>query len=272
MPSTREDDDARSDKSQHNEVPEMTGSRMSPGSSQGCGPFAASEVEAQPAEDRPIRVLLVLRHKLVRQAIAVALAENGFTVLGEANSTREAQTLDVADVIVLEPNLADGSGLDLIASGVASNPSASLLALVSDDTEADAALRAGARAVVATSVSLSTFFDAIQRIASHTQDLNDVKSAGIVRESDQNWTGERENGGPIEPLTNREYEIMQSLIEGLGDKQIATQLGISARTVETHISNICRKLGAKSRLQALVVAQRRQLVDLRQTPKVGYFK
>jgi DNA-binding NarL/FixJ family response regulator len=171
--------------------------------------------------------------------------------------------LPIADVIVLELELRDGNGLHLIQSSRADGLQGRTLGLALDDRQIDKALQAGVTAVLHQSVSLNVFVETVQGLASRAGQSNglELPGTGSYVESEDLCDSTVD---PIQPLTKREHDILEALIEGLGDKQIARQLGIKTRTAETHIANICRKLGARSRLQVLVIAHRSGLINLAQ--------
>ena len=87
-------------------------------------------------------------------------------------------------------------------------------------------------------------------------------TCGYAPEMDRNPVCNRETGALIEQLTQREYDVLQSLAEGLSDRDIARRGYISMPTVRTHITSILGKLGAESRLQALVTALRHGIVTI----------
>jgi DNA-binding NarL/FixJ family response regulator len=210
-----------------------------------------------------IRLLLVDDHPVVREGLAAVLEEESdFTVVGTAGSVAEA-SIRVRelqpDVLLLDLELPDGLGVDLLPALRTDLPSVAVLIFTAYDTDDRilAAIRAGARGYLLKGASAEEIARAIRTVASGgsylgAQAASTVFSAATeTRKSPSNAQNQ---------LTNREQEVLRTVVEGLSNKQIALSLGITERTVKFHLSSLLRKLDAESRAQVAVIAVRRGLV------------
>jgi DNA-binding NarL/FixJ family response regulator len=217
-----------------------------------------------------IRVLLVDDHASTREPLAFMLEqETDLTVVAQAGSVGEARrTLGEAgasvDVAVVDLGLPDGSGEELIPVLRAAYPRAATLVLTyfSDRERLARAVEAGASGVLHKSASVEEVIEAVRRLHSGEQllSLEDVFEA--LRLVDQERRKDREVWLSFEKLTDRELEVLQALADGLSDREIAERFHVGSATVRTHVTSILAKLGAASRLQALVLAVRHGLVKI----------
>jgi DNA-binding NarL/FixJ family response regulator len=129
-----------------------------------------------------------------------------------------------------------------------------VVALALDHAGAADALRAGARAVLLRGVSPDAIAAALAAAARGLAVLDATLASAFLRTP--------EGSDRAEPLTAREREVLALLAEGLGNKGIASQLGISEHTAKFHVNSILGKLGASSRAEAIVRAARMGLVLL----------
>ncbi len=213
-----------------------------------------------------IRVLLVDDHAAFRQPLAFMLArEPDITVVGHTGALAEARTmLKNVDVAVVDLDIGGDSGLHLIREIYATHcgPLVLLLTASADRREIAHAVEAGAAGLLHKSASIDDIIAAVRRLAcgesllSTKEVLEMLRLAREVREQDH------EAQTLIRQLTARERDVLQSLADGLTDKDIGQQLHISPETARTHMVNILNKLGVKSRLQALVFAVRHGVVRI----------
>jgi DNA-binding NarL/FixJ family response regulator len=168
------------------------------------------------------------------------------------------------DVAIVDLNLPDGSGTDLIKDLRRSHPRAKALVLsaMSEQRYLAEAIEAGAAGVMHKSAPMSDLVEAVRRLAVGEQLLTQqevieaLRFIGRVRESN------REARLAIDRLTPREREVLQALAEGWSDREIATRLHVGVGTVHSHVTNILSKLDVSSRLQALVFAVRHGVVTI----------
>lgn len=214
------------------------------------------------------RVLLVDDHAAFREPLAFMFnREPEFEVVAQAGSLAEARrVLDGIDLAVVDLNLPDGDGTELIGELRASNPHGMVLVLTASAERGSyaRAVEAGAAGVLNKSVSIKDVIEASRRLAAGEAVLSTHEIADLIRLAGYRRTEDREaqRTRTIESLTPREREVLLLLAEGLSDKQIAERLYVGSGTVRTHVVSIFGKLGVHSRLQALVFAVRHGLVEI----------
>lgn len=204
-----------------------------------------------------ISVLLVDDHALVRRGFRRMLEdEEDIVVRGEASDGEEAvrlaRTLE-PNVIVMDCALPGISGLVATRKILEHNPQAIILMLSmhSEDTWVRQALEAGARGYMLKNAVDLELVTAIRRVASGEE----VLDSQIARRA--TLKGERDSG-----LTVRELEILQLIVGGLSNKEIASQLNLSANTVAVHRANIMDALGIHKTAELVVYAIRNGLVNI----------
>jgi two-component system, NarL family, response regulator LiaR len=211
------------------------------------------------------RILVVDDHPLMREALcAVIEDEADLKVIGEATNGIEAiqraQALN-PDVIVMDIFLPGKSGLEAIAEIKAQNPSARILALTSstDENTVLAAVQAGVLGYLLKDSNRGQLLNAIRQVSQGNSFLSPdaaLKLANSVRRQ-----GKQATTAPVEPLTERELEVLRLVGRGASNREIAQALNLTEGTVRTHVHNILGKLGLANRNQALLYAVRQGLVD-----------
>lgn len=207
-----------------------------------------------------ISVLLADDHQIVRQGVRVLLEREGFTVVAEASDGREAVRLagqhrpDVAVVDFVMPVL---NGLDAGVQIQRDSPGtkAILLTMYTEDQYVLEAFRAGLRGYVIKTQAAAELVQAIREILRNALYV----SPGISRTLVEAYLSKTEI--PPEPLTPREREVLQLVAEGRTTKEIATLLGLSVKTAETHRMKIMRKLEIHETASLVRYAIRRGLVQ-----------
>jgi PAS domain S-box-containing protein len=220
----------------------------------------------EPEED--IRVLLVEDHASFRQAAAsIFEREAGFEVMGQAGSLAEAKKIleqGAPDVAVIDLVLPDGYGWDLIKELRTANRRAQALVLTAELGRAEIAqaVENGAAGVLHKTAELEEVVDAVQRLSAGEALLPLEEVVELLRYASSHKDEDYEARQAIARLTPREREILQTLAEGLNSHEIAERLYISLRTERNHMTSILTKLGAHSRLQALIFAVRHGVVSI----------
>lgn len=217
-----------------------------------------------------IRVMLIDDHDSFRQPLAFMLErEPDLAVVAQADSLTEAREVlgnaELAiDVVVVDLELPDGSGVDFIGEIYEARPRALALVLsaYSDRVLLARAIEAGAAGLVHKSSRLDELVAAVRRLHAGEQLLSQREVIEAVRLVSRQRREDREAELTIGKLTPREQEVLQALAEGLSDKEIAERLYVGIGTVRTHITSILTKLGVQSRLQALVFAVRHGIVKI----------
>ena len=207
-----------------------------------------------------IALLLVDDHASLRELLGLRLArEPEFRVVAEAGSLAEARHIlsqVEVDIALIDLDLPDGSGLELIRELRAANSDAQTLVLTaSDDRQEHAvAVAAGASGVLSKTVGSAEIVSAIRRLDAGDVLLTPSEAVELFRLVDQRQEAERAARRLREQLTPREVDLVQLLAEGLDDAAIAERLFISPKTVRNQMVGLLDKLGVDSRLQALVLA------------------
>ncbi len=220
--------------------------------------------------NREIRIMVVDDHDTFRDPLAFMLErEPDLTVVARPRSLSEAredlQSAEQAvDVAIVDLNLPDGSGTDLIRELRSSLPRATALVLsaTTDQKHLASAIEAGAAGVMHKSAPMSELVEAVRRLAAGEQLLSQQEVIGALRLLVRVRESNREAQLAIDRLTPREREVLQALAEGWSDKEIATRLHVGVGTVHSHVTNILSKLEVSSRLQALVFAVRHGVVTI----------
>lgn len=216
------------------------------------------------------RVMLIEDHSSFRQTLAFVLdAEPDFEVVAEAGSLGEARSIVARggfeiDLAIVDLNLPDGEGFDLIQEFRESNPRFVALVLTASMDRDDIArtVEAGAAGVLHKSADLEEILNASRRVVAGEALLSSNEVIEMLRLASRTREREREARRAIENLTPRELEVLRTLAEGHSNKEIAARLHISVETERTHMMNILAKLGAHSRLQALLFCVRHGVIDI----------
>ncbi len=199
------------------------------------------------------RVVIVDDHGLFRAGVKAELEEL-VDLAGDAGTVDEA-VAEIArtepDVVLLDVHMPDGGGVEVIRRVAPEHPAVRFLALSASDAAEDviAVIRAGARGYVTKTISSEELADAVRRV--HDGDAVFSPAAGRLRARlVRGHAAARPRPGAdaeLDQLTPREREVLQHIARGYMYKEIAHDLGISAKTVEAHVSAVLRKLQLSSR-------------------------
>lgn len=210
------------------------------------------------------RIVLVDDHTLFLAGVRAELGD-AVEVVGTAGTVAEAvpliKELD-PDVVLLDVHLPDGSGDAVINAVTPDRPGVRFLALSVSDAAEDviAVIRAGARGYVTKSISGVELAQAIERV--HAGDaVFSPRLAGFVLDAFR--AGDRLAGttaADLDELTPREREVLQLIARGYMYKEIAARLNLSVKTVESHVSNVLRKLQLSTRHELARWATQHRLV------------
>jgi len=208
------------------------------------------------------RVFLVDDHALVLSGVRAELGDS-VEVVGEASEVEAAIEMigeRTPDVVLLDVHMPGGGGRAVIETIGVTHPDVKFLALSVSDAAEDviAVIRAGARGYVTKTISGPELVDAVLRVADGDAVFS-PRLAGFVLDAFS-----ADYRGPVDPeldqLTVREKEVLRLLARGYSYKEIARQLAISIKTVETHASAVLRKLQLTNRHQLSQWATDRRLV------------
>jgi DNA-binding NarL/FixJ family response regulator len=204
-----------------------------------------------------IRVLVADDHKIVRDGLKRILAGHGdLQVTGEAANGDEALALVKAndyDVAMLDMSMPGLAGLDLIKRLKLEKPALKILVLSmhGEAQYAARALKAGAAGYLNKDSAGEQLVGALRKIAAGGVHITDAAATGLLQ------AGERPGH---EALSDREFEVMRLLVEGLGPTEVGERLHLSVKTVSTHKTRILEKLGLRSTAELVRYAMEHRLL------------
>jgi DNA-binding NarL/FixJ family response regulator len=198
-----------------------------------------------------VRVAIVDDHELFRSGVRAELTD-ALDLVGQAGSVAEAITMirnERPDVVLLDVHMPDGGGHAVIEAVHAEMPEVRFLALSVSDAAEDVidVIRAGARGYVTKSISPPELVAAVRRI--HEGDaVFSPRLAGFVLDA---FSGDVPQAADpeLDLLSAREREVLRYIARGYAYKEVAHHLGISIKTVETHVSAVLRKLQLSNRYE-----------------------
>jgi DNA-binding NarL/FixJ family response regulator len=217
------------------------------------------------APGRP-RVIIVDDHGLFRSGVRSELGDE-VEVVGEAEDVQPAITViceRVPDVVLLDVHLPGGGGQAVVSAVKPVLPQVRFLALSASDAPEDviAVIRAGARGYVTKTISGDDLVDAVRRVAAGDAVFS-PRLAGFVLDAfaalPQDSPGRPSFDPELDQLTSREREVLRLIARGYTYREIARELTISVRTVESHVSSVLRKLQLSTRHQLTRWAAERRL-------------
>lgn len=216
-----------------------------------------------------IRILLIDDHTLFRSGIRALLQRQAdFEIVDEAADGVEGikrAKQHRPDVILLDLNMPGLSGLEALHLLVEDLPDSAVVVLtVSEEAEELAtALRSGARGYLLKNIETEALTSAIRRAAAGEPVISEGMTAKLVQQfrapamqpgAGRGLDAGTGNGQASTPLTARERDIVQGLVRGESNKEIARELGVAESTVKIHVQNILKKLSLASRVQVAVYA------------------
>ncbi|MBO4709529.1 MAG: response regulator transcription factor [Kiritimatiellae bacterium] len=204
----------------------------------------------------PTRVLIVDDHAILRMGLASLLASKSeIEVAGDASDgpsgIRKALKLK-PDVVIMDLMMPGMDGIEATKELLAKAPESKILILTTFGTSngINDALEAGAMGAVMKNCDFSELADAIRAVASGKRyvaaDVERILSADP----------------PVAALSPRQTEILQSIVRGLSNPEIAKQLGISVDMVKEHVESLFQKIGAANRTEAVAIAFRKHLLKM----------
>ncbi len=194
---------------------------------------------------RPTTVLLADDHRLVRSGIRSLLESiEGVTIVGETGDGREALELIARlrpDIALLDVTMPGLNGLEVAArvADVSSGTRTMILTMHAGETYVAQALRAGASGFLLKDSAVSELEAALEAVSAGGTYLSPAVSKKVVTSF---LRGEAPPADPLEGLTARQREVLQMIAEGRSTKEIAADLGLSVKTVETHRAQIMERL------------------------------
>ena len=215
---------------------------------------------AQQNGHRPLRIVIVDDHQLVSDGLGMLLgSQPDFEVAGFANAVADVAALTLAtdpDVVVMDFHLRDGTGLDAAVAIRKVQPNARFVFLSRDDSDSAwlAAIEAGAGAFIHKSRAATDVIEAVRQVGNGASLIPPSMISSLLSRN-------RETEVRRESLSGREREVLQLMSEGWSSREIAEKLGISYATVRTHIRSVDTKLGAHSKIEAVVTAREMNIIE-----------
>jgi DNA-binding NarL/FixJ family response regulator len=216
-----------------------------------------------------LRILVADDHEIVRRGLCALLQKHdGWEICGEATDGREAveKAKELKpDVVILDIGMPNLNGLDATRRLMQYDPDSKVIVLTVTDADQviREALDAGARGFVLKSDAARDLVSAVEALQSRhmffTPRVNDLVLAGFL---EKGHAISRSQPPQLPTLTPREREITQLLAEGRSSKEAAAALNLSTKTVETHRSNIMRKLSLHSIRDLVVYAIKNKIIQI----------
>ena len=209
---------------------------------------------------QPVRILVADDHQIVLQGLKTVLDREGFEIVGEASDGAQAVALAVElrpDLVVMDISMPVMTGIEAAAQIRRSVPDSKLVLLTvhTENRYILEALRSGIRGYVLKSRAASELIEAIHEILNGRVYLSPGISQTVVEAYLQ------QNNADSESLTRRELQVLQLVAEGKTTKEIAAALDVSAKTADSHRSNIMHKLNLHTVADLVRYAIRRGLVQ-----------
>lgn len=209
------------------------------------------------------RVVLVDDHAMFRAGVRSEIGDV-VDIAGEAEDVPTAVAAILAalpDVVLLDVHLPGGGGVEVLKQVHATHPDVKFLALSVSDAAEDVigVIRAGARGYVTKSIKSDELVDAIRRVAEGDAVFS-PRLAGFVLDAFSGAIDVASIDEDLDRLSQREREVLRLIARGYAYKEIAKELFISIKTVETHVSSVLRKLQLSNRHQLTRWATDRRLV------------
>jgi DNA-binding NarL/FixJ family response regulator len=214
-------------------------------------------------ENNQTTVVLADDHIIVRQGIKRLLEDSDIQVIGEASDGLEAvklvETLN-PDFLICDINMGVMNGLEVTRRVVKQFPQTKIiiLSMFGDDGYVIEALRAGAIAYVLKGSTSTDLLQAIKDAIDGKHHLSETLSERAIDNYIQKVTSASPE--PFDTLSIREREVMQMVVQGMTSAEIGKKLFISPRTVDIHRANLMRKLGLRTRIDLVQIAQRQGIL------------
>jgi DNA-binding NarL/FixJ family response regulator len=218
----------------------------------------------------PIRVLIVDDHALFRRGLEMVLAEEpGIELAGEASDGAEAVERAgeaLPDVVLMDIRMPRSSGIEACRAMKEIVPSTKIVMLTISDEEEDLfeAIRAGASGYLLKDIPYDEVADVVRAVHGGQSLINPSMAAKLLTEFAalaKRADSERAEQVPAPRLTDREIEVLKLVARGMNNRDIAKELFISENTVKNHVRNILEKLQIHSRMEAVMIAVRENLIE-----------
>jgi DNA-binding NarL/FixJ family response regulator len=214
-----------------------------------------------------VRAVIVDDHGIVRQGLRAMLTRPGIEVVGEAENGTAAIALArelKPDVMLLDIRMRNGDGLQSLPLIKAASPKTSVIMLTTyaNPGYLARAISYGAAGYLSKETDPEQIVRAV-RMAAAGDELIDrsLLEAALQQAVDHNPPEAEPNEMPVEPLSEREQDVLRLMVNGMSNAAIAETLNVSLSTVKTHVQHILKKMHVSDRTQAALLAVRHGLVN-----------
>jgi DNA-binding NarL/FixJ family response regulator len=215
-----------------------------------------------------VRVLIADDQALFRRGLYVVLGtEEGIDVVAEAENGEEAITKAeqlAPDVVLMDVRMPRVSGIEAARRIRDLLPTTRILMLTVSDEEDDlyAAIKAGANGYLLKEISVEEVAEAVRAVVQGQSLISPSMASKLLAEFNAlARRASQQEQFPAPVLTSRELEVLRLVARGMSNKEVAEQLYISENTVKNHVRNILEKLHLHSRMEAVMYAVRKRLLD-----------
>jgi DNA-binding NarL/FixJ family response regulator len=213
-----------------------------------------------------IQILIADDHPVVQDGLqAVLSTQPDFEIVGVAETGTEVLHIVAAkepDIVLLDLEMPEMDGLEVLENLRSDHPTVKAIVFTAFDTDERivGAVKAGAKGYLLKGAPSQDLFEAIRTVSAGGSLLQPVVASKLI----EHVSGERDMAAQEKttPLTERERQVLEQLALGKTNKEIASELVITERTVKFHVSSILSKLGAGNRTEAVTIAARDGLVTL----------
>src|SRR5262245_15235560 len=216
---------------------------------------------------KPLRIMLADNHVLFHKEIASLLnAHQDMEVIGEAGDGIEAVDMarrTIPDIILMDVNMPNRNGLEAVKIIKREMPHIQIVMLTVSDNDDDlfTAIKNGARGYLLKNLEPQQLYKMLDGLRQGEAAISGVMASKILQEFRQPEQSHRDQTEAVDELTSREIEVLDQVVTGATNKEIADALHITENTVKIHLRNILEKLQVQNRIQAAVRAVREGLVN-----------
>ncbi len=215
---------------------------------------------------KPTRLIIVDDHVILRDGIvSIFNGLSDFEVVAEAGSVAEAVKmahLYQPDLILMDYTLPDGTGLDATKEILTSYPQIKIVFLTvhEEDDFLFAAVRSGAKGYLLKNIPAAEMLAKLRGLSQGAPAISSAQTSRILSEFAKTTSPLANNPEVMQPLTDRELEVLHLLAQDFSNREIGEQLFISVHTVKNHVHNILDKLEVDDRFQAAQLAVKKGLI------------
>jgi len=208
-----------------------------------------------------IHVVIADDHTLFREGLAgIVAGTDDFEVVGQAGTMEDAVQLArdiLPDIILLDIDM-PGGGLEAARIVAEECPVTRIVVLTSseEDDHLIGALKIGARAYILKGVAARELIRILRAVQAGESYVPPILAASLLLEMREAQSQQKQVASPLDELTPREREILESLAAGLSNKEIGEKLFLSEKTVKHYMTNILQKLQVRNRVEAALLAQK----------------